>query len=99
MDTRNLPARLADVTRAQILEAQSLDYVKWLSCLATTKVPDSASELFLARYPNSLGASAVRKSLDTLELKSATPPGSTSGADWGKPLIGVQSLASGFAQI
>jgi hypothetical protein len=41
----------------------------------------------------------VRQSLVTLELKGAIPPASTTGADWGAPLVGVSALATGFAAI
>lgn len=99
----DLPIRLSDVTalqyKAQLREERSLDYCKWLSCLATERNPDAASRLFLERWPNAPQAHQVQKSLEIHELKSAVPPGSTSGADWGKPIVGVQSLASGFAEI
>ena len=99
MDIRNLPARLGDITRLDLLESKSIDFTRWLACYAQTKIPDSASQLFLRRWPSSVGAIAVRKSLDTLELKSAVPPASTTGGDWGAPLVGVASLMQGFVAI
>lgn len=92
-----LPLRLQDVTRAQLRDIQSRDYCKWLSCLATARVPDAASRIFLTRWPHSQSASIVRTSLDSMELKAAIPPASTSGADWAAPLVGIQTLVSGFA--
>lgn len=97
------PIRLGDLTRAQLAielkEQRSRAYCKWLSCLAEVRIPDAASRLFLERFPDSWGAGEVKKSLALLETKAGVPPGSTSGADWGAPLVGVQALASGFAAI
>lgn len=97
------PIRLGDLTRAQLQlelkEQRSRAYVRWLSCLADVSVPDGASRLYLERYPDSWGAGDVKKSLATLECKAAVPPGSTTGADWGAPLLGISALASGFAAV
>ena len=83
MDTRNLP-RLSDVTKAQVQDALSLDYAKWLSCLSETAVASSARAVYLERYPHTLGASLLRK--------AATLPGTTTDPAWAGPLACGEAL-------
>ena len=105
MDTTALP-RLADVTRAQVREQQSLDFMKYLSTLAATRTGQaygSAEALYLERFPESFSASTMRKQLEqhdvSLQTKAATAPGTSTDAVWAKPLVGVQQLTTGFLQI
>jgi len=96
---QDVPLRLADVTKAQLREAHALDYCLWLSCLATTRgAQQQASEIYLERFPRNVSASVVKKSLE-LGTKAATAPGTSTDGTWGGPLVGIQQLADGFAQI
>jgi hypothetical protein len=90
MDTRNLP-RLGDVTKAQLQDALSLDYARWLSCLSETNIPTRASEVFLARYPHAFGSGIVKKAL--------TPPGTTTDATWANPLLALKPFTDAFVAI
>src|SRR4029453_9936922 len=69
MDTTSLP-RLGDPTRDQYQHHLSCDYVRWLACLTDTTLPSNASKDFLLRYPHSVGATIVRKSVENLERKA-----------------------------
>ena len=91
MDMRNPPARLADITKLQVNEALSLDYAKWLACLSETNQPTSASEVFLRRFPHTLGASLVKKAL--------TAPGTTTDATWAQPLVGIKPFVDAFVAL
>ena len=83
--------RLSDITKAQVQDDLSRDFARWLSCLADTNLPSSASDVFLQRYPHSLGASLVRK--------AATTPGTTTDSAWAGPLLAIQPLVTAFVAL
>ena len=98
--------RLSDITKAQVIEQQSLDFTKFLSTLAATRGDAyRAADMFLQRFPESFSASSMRKMLEQNSggyidiTKAATAPGTSSDAVWAKPLVGVQQLTSGFLAI
>jgi hypothetical protein len=99
----DLPVSLSEVTRlqlrAELRENRSKAYCEWLQDLALAGFPDAASRQYLARRPMAWGANEVQRSLDSLECKSATAPGSVSDPAWAGPLVGITSLASGFAAV
>ena len=96
-----------DVTGPRVDDLRSRDYMKYLVCLAT--VPGGtaeASRTFLKLFPNAFGRDFVKKELQLLTTdqgdgvrKALTQPATTLGSDWAAPLVGIQSLASGFLQI
>lgn len=100
-ETPSLP-RLSDITKAQVREQQSLDFMKYLSTLASLRgSPENAAALYLQRFPESFSASTMRKMLEQggYETKAATAPGTSTDAVWAKPLVGIQQLTSGFLAI
>jgi hypothetical protein len=101
MSTMTLP-RLGEMTRAQLRDQQSIDFMKYLATLAETRgASQRAVELFLDRFPESASASAMRKALESSDLatKAAIAPGTSTDSAWAKPLIGVQQLAAGFLAV
>ena len=90
--------KLRESTVGEILEAKSIDYVRWLSSLAFTGTRTEAGDRFLSRWPKALGASEIRQEVD-LGHKAAVPPGSAGGTTWGSQLVGVQALSEGFVRI
>ena len=90
MDTRNMP-RLGDLTKLQVNDHFSLEYAKWLSCLGETTIASSASELYLMRYPDGLGASIVKKAI--------VPPGTTTDGAWAGPLATPRPFVDAFVAI
>jgi len=92
MDTTTLP-RLGDITREQHRKMLALEYMQWLGCLTETRTPSNASMAFLNRYPQSVGASFVRKSLET---KAAVGVGTSTDATWANPLVGPKALEDAF---
>lgn len=105
LETKDYP-RLSDVTKLQVREQQSLDFMKYLSTLAAVRTGQaygSAEALYLERFPESFSASTMRKQLETrdveLSTKAATAPGTSTDAVWAKPLVGVAQLTTGFLQI
>src|SRR5262245_9655509 len=102
MPTEMLLPRLSELTKAQVRDAQSIDFIRYLSCLAETRgARTAAADMYLARYGDSFGASAVRKSLESTDmlLKAAVAPGTSTDATWAGPLAGIQQLAAGFLQV
>ena len=100
-DPMPLP-RLSDITKQQVREQQSLDFMKYLSTLASLRgSPERAGELYLQRFPESFSASTMRKMLEQggYETKAAVAPGTSTDAVWAKPLVGIQQLTSGFLAI
>lgn len=98
------PMMLRDATRQEILDEQSLNCVKFLSCLVHTNgLKKEAAELFTKRFERTYGAAQMQKWLDTgevaLDLKAAIAPATTTGADWAKPLVGVEAWTGGFLAI
>ena len=79
--------RLADLTAAATREQESLDFTKYLSCVANWRgQAGSAAELYLHRFNNSYGASLVRKSMSDggLETENRGPGGHDDGCDLGE---------------
>lgn len=99
-----LPTRLSDVTRNELIEIRSLEFMKWLCCYAEAQGSRTlASEWYVEQYPNSFGATYVKKELEVLrqpgvDLKERAlmPPATTLGSTYAAPLVGVDMLASGF---
>ena len=96
MDDTIRPMRLQEATIKEISDTQSINYVRYLSCLAFAGTKNLACEHFLQRWPHGATA-AIKKELDILQGKSAVSPGTSGG--WGSPLIGVSALADGFVKI
>ena len=90
MDTRNMP-RLGDLTKLQVNDVFSLEYAKWLSCLGETTIASSASELYLMRYPDGLGASIVKKAI--------VPPGRTDDPAWAGAMVSPKPFVDAFVAI
>jgi HK97 family phage prohead protease len=93
--------RLEDLTNHKIREYQSIDFTRYLACQANyLGTAGSAGQLYLARFPNSYSYSTVKKSMeDGLDMKAAVAAGTTTDPTWAKPLVGIESLASGFLAI
>jgi len=92
MNTKEMPSRLADITKAQINDQYSLGYARWLSCLGETAMPSSASELFMLRYPHDIGTSLLKQ-------KAAVAPGTTTDPAWAKPLVEIKPFKDAFLAI
>ena len=90
LETKDYP-RLGDVTRDQYQQHLALDYCKWLGCLAENNLPVNATQDFLLRYPQSLGAPLLRK--------AAVLPGTSGDATWAQPLVSVKPLQEAFLAI
>ena len=86
MDTRNLP-RLGDITKRD-MQRRSVAITRAGSALSETTLPSSASEMYLLRYPHSLGASIVKKAL--------VPPGTTTDGAWAGPLVGIKPFVDAY---
>ena len=96
--------RLSDVTKTQVVEQQSLDFMKYLSALADTRGnAPAAAEIYLKKFPESFSASSMRKMFEahdvSLMTKAATAPGTSTDAVWAKPLVGINQLTTGFLSI
>ena len=98
MDLLDIPIRYRESTVDEILNAKSVDYVRWLASMALLGNRSQASERFLARWPKALGASEIRQEVE-LGHKAAVAPGSAGGTTWGSQLVGVAALSEGFAKI
>lgn len=90
MDITELP-RLGDLSRTQYRDLMSLEFTKWLSCLAETNSGRQASQLFLTRWPHSAAS--------TLITKAAVAPGTTTDGTWAGPLASVKPLQDAFVAI
>jgi hypothetical protein len=97
MDDRNVP-RLSDITKADVHDALSRDYAKWLGCLSETNLPRTASEVFLQRFPHTYGTHIVRKALE-LEGKAAIGAGTTTDAAWAGPLSPIKPFLDAFVAL
>jgi HK97 family phage prohead protease len=97
------PLRLSDVTKAQVIDQQSIDFMKYLSTVAECRgATVAAANLYLQRFPESFSSSTMRKMLESgsdWATKAATAPGTTTDATWAKPLVGVQQIANGFLTV
>ena len=96
--------RLADITKSQIREQQSLDFVKFLSCLSHTNGrKTAAAELFVQKFPDSFGASGMKKLIETgaldMATKAITAIGTSQDPTWAKPLMSIEQWAGGFLSI
>ena len=104
MDMTQVPMRVRESTVAEIREQNSLDFTKYLSCLAHTNgMAAAAADVFVKRFDRSYGAGQMQKWLETgtvnLAMKAMVAPGTTQDATWAKPLVGMESWAAGFLQI
>jgi HK97 family phage prohead protease len=97
--------RLSDVTKQQVREQQSLDFMRYLSTLALVangELHGDAAEVYLKRFPESFSASTMRKMLEQhadFSIKAAVAPGTSTDSVWAKPLVGVQQITTGFLQV
>jgi hypothetical protein len=95
--------RLSDITKQDVREQQSIDFMKYLSCLADTRgAAIAASHRYLEKFPDSFSSSTMRQMLEKslhLEVKAAIAPGTSTDAVWAKPLVGIAQLAAGFLAI
>src|SRR5215471_7792999 len=93
------PPRLADVTADARIEQRSLDFVKYLSCLAMTTRNDYAAavRIFEDRYIHHAAVNGFLPS-ESLRLveKAAVAAGTTTDATWAGPLAPVTPLVSAF---
>lgn len=84
--------RLSPVTEQELTHTRSLDYVRWLSCLASKDVghggPLTAAKLFEVRFPRAVGLVAVQK--------AAVAFGTTSDSGWAAPLAALKPLTDAF---
>src|SRR5262245_15189125 len=92
--------RLADFTQKQLIDAQALDFCRWVQCLHECDGASySASRMFLEKFPNSLHISSVQQSLDRPGedwriTKAAVSAGLTNTPAWAGALIGSPELLS-----
>jgi len=98
------PMRVSELTRRELIEENSFNFVKYCSCLAHTNGNHvAAAELFTKRFAQSHGASQMQQWLDTgqvtLTLKAAVAPGITTDAVWAKPLVATEQWTGGFLAI
>lgn len=87
LETKDLP-RLGDLTRAQYHQQLSLEYAKYLGCLAEAGGPIGATKLYLQKFPHSLGAPLLQK--------AAVAAGSTTGTGWAAELVAAKPLEDAF---
>lgn len=103
----NPPAlkRLSDVTRSELTEIRSLEFMKFLGCYSSSRgVKRAACEWYLSEYgADSYGSRLVQKELDLiqpgieqLQERAAAPPATTLDSSYAAPLVGIEMLASGF---
>src|SRR5262245_27541225 len=100
MDITSIPPleRLSAVTHTTQVDLQSRDFIKYLAMYAQCHGNnEDACAWYLERFPHSYGAKAVKA--EQLSTKAASLPGTTTGATWAMPLVGVSVLADGFLQL
>ena len=90
LQTKDMP-RLGELTRSQYHQQLSLEFAKYLGCLAETGGPVGATKMFLARWPQSLGAPLLQK--------AAVLGGSTSAAGWAAELVAAKPLEDAFVAL
>jgi len=88
--TKDMP-RLGALTQTQYQNQLSLEFAKYLGCLAETGGPMGATKAYLQRFPHSIGAPLMQK--------AAVAAGSTTDANWAAPLAGVKPLQDAFIAI
>jgi hypothetical protein len=104
MIDQNEPFKVSEMTRAQLREAKSLDFCRWLACLGETRGRQMANAWYLQRYPQGIGASYVRKDLELeisdpiLSHRAVTGPASTVSTAYAGALTTVDQLATGFIE-
>lgn len=99
-----IPMRVRESTLEELRTQQSLDLTKYLSCLCRTNGNSSAAaEVFVKRFPDSYGATGMKKLIESggLDLlqKAIVAPGTTTDAVWAKPLVNIDQWAGGFLAI
>ena len=89
MDILTPPERLGDLTQSQVVSWNSLDLMRYLSCLHKADgMEGAARNLFSLRYPRSLNLNLV--------TKAAVAAGTTTDATWAGPLAPMQRLVDDF---
>ena len=98
--------RLSDITKIELRELQSREFCKWLAVYAQCHGSrDQACRWYLEAYPESFGASYVKKELALvqptveLNLRAVQPPATTLDPAHAGALVGVEQLAFGFLQL
>ena len=81
--------RLGTLTRAELVNLRSLDFVRHVSCLVDTEfMPHTAAGLYATRYPRNVNLDLVQK--------SAVSAGTSTDGSWASPL--VNELATAFVE-
>jgi HK97 family phage major capsid protein len=91
--------RLGELTRDQYQKSLANDYAKYLGCLGETNSPTMATSMFLDRFPQTMGATFVRKSMDALHRKAAVSPGMSNDATWAGPLAPIEVMEGQFVAL
>jgi len=92
-------ARLADLTQQQRVDAWSLDYCRWLTCMyRTTGLVTEAADLFALRWPRSKNLPIVQHSVTELLTKAAVSAGTLSDSQWAAPLAALKPLSDAFLE-
>ena len=89
---------LSDYTIDALQEQQSLEFMKWLSCLWEKGLPHLASQRYLERWPKTIATDVVTKSI-AIYQKAAVAPATTTTPTWAAELVGVRPLADAFVAI
>lgn len=83
--------RLGDLTARQLTNIRSLDYCRWISCLAFADGSSvGAGREFARRFPRS-------HNLDLIQ-KAAVAPGTTTDATFAAPLVSLRTLTDAFLE-
>ena len=98
------PMRVSELSRRELLEESSLNFTKYLGCLAHTNGNQrEAADLFTKQFAGTHGASSLKQWMERgdvlLSLKAAVAVGTTTDATWAKPLLPTESWAGGFLAI
>ena len=90
LETKDFP-RLGELTRTQYHQQLSLEFAKYLGCLAETGGPMGATKLYLQKFPHSLGAPLLQKAI--------VVAGRTSAAGWAAELAAARPLQDAFVAL
>lgn len=98
------PIKFTELSRAEIEAQQSLDFTKYLSCLAHQNgLAQPAMEMYVSKFPRGYGAGVLKKALADghfeLSTKATVAPGTSTDATWAGPLVNVEGWVNGFLAI
>lgn len=102
-----LPKKLSDVTRQELIDVQSREFCKWLAMYSNTHGNRrEACEWYLRTFEKSYGVALVKKELELvgdgatrLQERAVAPPATTLSTPWAGALVGVEMLAAGFLRL